>query len=235
VRRARLAALAAAAAGYAVLAWNVAPGFFDATGPPPPYRWISPPPNLAHGNLPPAPGHLTLKTGSNHQVDPGTVFSGEAQPQASLSFLPGSFPAAVTIDITPEATFPPTTGLQCETNVYLVAASQPLQKEALIDLSYSDAVPAPSDIYRAPADGGEWTKIGSSGGAAFQIAARTTALGYFAGCFPAGSLNPPRAGPTIGGGQTLPIVAALAIVLVVIGGIPLALLRRRGAIASKDK
>lgn len=228
-------ALAAAAAGYALAAWAVAPGFFDGTAPSEPYRWVSPPPALARNNQPPLPGHGSLGLGRDGKtVDAGSVFSGENQPQASASFLPGSFPAPVTIDIKPEASFPATTGLQCQTNVYLFTATQPLQKEALVTLRFSDAVPAPSDVYRAPAAGGTWTKIGSTGASSpFYISARTTELGYFAGCFPSDAAKT-APGPKVGGGQTLPILVALAILLVVLGGIPLALLRRRGAGADEE-
>ena len=232
---AALAGLGLAAAGYAVAAWSVAPGFFDGTAPSEPYRWVSPPPELARNNQPPLPGHLALKVAANGVVDPGTAFTGESQPQASLSVLPGSFAAPadrspVTVDIKPVSTFPSLTGLKCETNVYQLTSSQPLQKEALITLRFSDAVPAPSDVYRAPASGGAWTKIGSTGASSpFYISARTTELGYFAGCFPAAASGGASGGPRVGGGQMLPILVAAAILLVVLGGVPLALLRRRGS------
>src|SRR5207248_8735887 len=32
----------------------------DGTGPPPPYNWVSPPPDLSGGNQPPTPGAFTL-------------------------------------------------------------------------------------------------------------------------------------------------------------------------------
>ena len=232
----RAAALAAAAALYGVAAWLVAPGFYDGTAPSEPYRWVSPPPALARNNQPPLPGHGSLALSRDGKtVDAGSVFSGENQPQASMSFLPGSFPAPATVDIKPEASFPDTSGLQCQTNVYLVTATQPLQKEALVTLRFSDAVPAPSDVYRAPASGGSWTKIGSTGASSpFYISARTTELGYFAGCFPSNATRP-APGPQLGGGQTLPILVAVAILLVVLGGVPLALLRRRGPAGEEDE
>lgn len=221
-----LLAFAIAAVAYVTVAWTIPPGFYDCCRPTAPYHWVSPPPNLASGNQPAQPGHNTLKLGANGVVEPGTVFTGESQPQLSFSVLPGAFPAATTIDITPESSYPPTAGLQCETNVYRIAASQPLVKEALVTMRYSDAVPAPSEIYRA-APGGGWAKLGStSTSAPFYISARTTELGYFVACFPASSTRPPG-GPILGGGQTLPILVALTILLVLLGGIPLALLNRR--------
>lgn len=220
-------ALAAAAAAYAVAAWLVTPGFFDGAVPAEPYRWVSPPPALARNNQPPLAGHGAVVVGRGGQTDPTSVFTSENQPQASVSLLPGAFPAAATVDIRPATTFPPETGLLCQTNVYLVTASQPLQREALVTLRFSDAVPAPSDVYRAPKEGGSWTRVGSTGASSpFYISARSDQLGYFAGCYPGGA-DRAASGPRVGGGQTLPIIVGLAVVLVLIGGVPLALLRRR--------
>lgn len=212
-----------------MLAWQTSPGFFDQQAPPERYRWVTPPPGVPNSNHPPTSGHLTLGLDAGGHVRPDTVFTGELQPQASLSVVPAAFPAQVTIDIKPQASYPPTTGLQCETNVYLITATQPLQKPALVTLRYSDAVPAPSDIYRAsPTGGGTWTRIGANGGsAAFYISAKTDRLGDFAACYASSANRPPGGGLIIGGGQTLPVLTLLAILLVLVGGIPLAALRRR--------
>ncbi len=227
----RLALLAAAGALYTVAALAAPPGFFDGFSPQQPYRWVKPPSCCVHNNQPPLPGHLAVKVGTNGQTDPGTAFTNEPMPQASLSFLPGAFDdpdrQPVTIDITPEAGYPDMGGLQCATNVY--QTSKPLKLEALITLRYSDQVPAPSDIWMAPESGGAWVKVGSTGvSSPFYISARTKQLGYLAGCYPPGSSpRPGSSGPTLGGGQTLPIIVALAILLVLLGGIPLAVMRRR--------
>ena len=230
----RTALLAAAAALYTVAAMAVRPGFFDGFSAQEPYRFVNPPPCCTHGNLQPQPGHLVVKVGTNGQTDPGTAFTNENSPQADLSFLPGAFDdpdrVPVTVDITPESTYPALGSLQCATNVYLYQASKPLKLEALVTLRYSDQLGAPSDIWYAPPSNGSWTKLGSTGSSApFQIAIRTTQLGYFAACYPPGAATTQASGPTIGGGQTLPIIVALAVVLVVLGGIPLAVMRRRGS------
>lgn len=226
--RVRLALAGLAAALYAVLAWGVAPGFYDGTAPQSPYRWISPPPVAQHGNQPPEAGSLNVKPGRNNVMDPGTAFTTDGQ--ASLSFVPGSFdynPSGVAIDVKPVAAYPDLGRLRCATNVYLIKATAALVKEALVTLRYSDLIPAPSDIYIAPAEGGSWTKLGSTGQSApFNISARTAQLGYFAACYPTGSQA--ASGPRIGGGQTLPILVAIAIVIVILAGVPLAVLRRRG-------
>lgn len=221
--------LAAAAAGYAVAAWLVAPGFYDGVAPQQPYNWVSPPPQFKAGNKAPESGSATVKAGRNGLVDPGTAFTADGQ--ASLSFVPGSFdppPAAgaVTITLKPVADFPAAGGLRFATNVYLITASEPLTKEALITLRYSDQLPAPSDIYLATEGGSTWTRVGSTGQAApFNISARIKSLGYFVAAYPAGKQA--AAGPRIGGGQTLPILTAAAILIVVLAGVPLAVIRRR--------
>jgi hypothetical protein len=229
LRKAALLGLAALV--YALAAWAAAPGFFDGITPPEPYRWVSPPPNLRSGNKPPLPGHASFKVGSDGVVDPGSAFTGDGQ--ASLSFIPGAFSAPadaspVTVDITPVSSFPAPNGITFTTNVYLIKASRPLVKEALVTLRYSDQTPAPADVYLAQPGGG-WKKLGSTGSAApFTIAVRTGTLGYFAGGYPSNAGQSAR-GPRVGGGQALPILTAAAILVVLLAGIPLAVLRRRGA------
>lgn len=227
-RRVALAALAAAA--YALAAWTVAPGFFDGFAPNQPYRWVSPPPGVANGGTPES-GSDQLLARTNYT---GSVFTRDGQPQAAISFVPNSFQAPanqapITVTIKPVATYPALSGLHCVTNVYLITATAKLVKEGVVTLRFSDAVPAPSDVYQAPESGGGWNKIGNVGASApFYISARTTQLGYFAGCFP-GDAAKTASGVRVGGNQTLPVIVALAILLVVLGGIPLALIRRRGA------
>jgi hypothetical protein len=237
----RAAVLAAAAAIYTVAALAVRPGFYDGFSPQEPYRFVKPPPCCIHNNLQPQAGHLTVKVGSNGQTDPGSAFTAENGPQAILSFLPGAFDdperVPVSVDITPETSYPDLGALQCATNVYLFKTSKPLKLEALVTLRYSDQIPAPGDIWMAPAGGGAWRKLGSTGNSApFQIAIRSGELGYFAACYPPGSnTNQSGGGPTLGGGQTLPIIAALAVILVVLGGIPLALMRRGDSAEARRK
>lgn len=230
----RLLALAAlAAAAYVVAAWSVAPGFFDGFAPPQSYHWLKPPPGVQNGGQPQA-GSAQLRVAPNGQVDPGSVFTNDTQPQAVLSAIAGAFEAPadrspVTVTIKPVSSYPDTSGLNCVTNVYQITSSSRVVKDALITLRFSDAVPAPSDIYRAPESGGSWTKIGNNGAAApFYISAYTTELGYFAACYPGDATKTPS-GVQVGGGQTLPVIVALAILLVVLGGIPLAFIRRRGS------
>jgi hypothetical protein len=237
--RSRLALLAAAVVAYALAAWAVAPGFYDGIAPPQPYRWVSPPPQFRSNNQQPLSGHSSVKVASNGVVDPGTVFTQDGQ--ASISFVPGAFTAPpdrspVSIDIKPEPNFPDPGGIHLATNVYCVTSSSPLApgKDVLVTLQFSDQFPAPSDVYQYQADR-PWQKIGSTGTAApFFISARATSLGCFAGGYPANAGGTAQ-GARVSGGQTLPIIVALAIVVVVLAGVPLAVLRRRAAGSDEEE
>jgi hypothetical protein len=220
--------MAAAAAAYALAAWTVAPGFYDGIAPPQAYRWVSPPPALRAGNLPPQSGHSTVRVDAQGVVEPGNAFTQDGQ--ASLSFLPGSFVtppgnAPVTLDIRPQATYPAPTGFVLATNVYCFTSSSPLVpgKDPLVTLQYATGRTSPTDVYQY-APGGGWQKIGSAGATApYYIAARASTLGCFAGGYPPGRAGPPGSGAT-----TLPVIAGLAVAVVVLAGIPLLVLRRRG-------
>jgi hypothetical protein len=235
----RLVLLVAAVVAYALAAWAVTPGFYDGIAPPQPYRWVSPPPQFRSNNQQPLPGHSMVRVGSNGVVDPGTVFTQDGQ--AAISFVPGAFVtppdrSPVTIDIKPVATFPDPTGIHLATNVYCVTSTSPLApgKDVLVTLQFSDQFPAPSDVYEYQNDG-PWRKIGSTGSAApFYIAARATSLGCFAGGYPADAGRTAQ-GARVSGGQTLPIIVALAIVVVVLAGVPLAVLRRRAAAEDREE
>lgn len=237
--RRRLAILALAVGGYAIAAWTVAPGFYDGIAPPQPYRWVSPPPQFKSGNQQPLSGHGTAKVASNGVVDPGSIFTQDGQ--AAVAFIPGTFVAPadrspVTIDIKPVAEFPDPDGTHLATNVYCVTSSSQLVsgKEILVTLQFSDQLAAPSDIYAYQGDG-PWQKIGNTGSAApFYIAVRATSLGCFAGGYPANA-GQTASGARVGGGQALPIIVAAGILVVVLAGVPLALMRRRASPEAEEE
>jgi hypothetical protein len=230
LRDRRLALLALAAVVYGLAAWMVTPGFFDGIQPSSPYRWVSPPAQFKSSNQPPLSGHAAVKVGSNGVVDPGTAFTQDGQ--GSVSFVPGAFVApadhsAVNININPVAQFPKPTGIRMATNVYCFTSSSPMASHAqvLITLRYSSGVPAPGDVYGYQGQG-PWQKLGSTGSATpYTISVRANWLGCYAGGFPANAES--AQGTRLGGGQTLPVLVALIILLVVLAGIPLAVLRRR--------
>src|SRR5437773_230576 len=91
-RRAGLAALTLGLIAAALLHGRMAiPPVYDGIiVPPEPYRWESPPPNLAAGNKPPLPGDVTLPI-QNGQVAGGGVQTGDNQ--VVIYFGPGAFKA----------------------------------------------------------------------------------------------------------------------------------------------
>jgi hypothetical protein len=230
----KLILLAFAAALYAIAAWQVAPGFYDGFQPPAPYTWVSPPPGVQNPGQPRS-GQATARV-TRGIVDPGTAFTDDGQ--AMLSWVPGAFqtPAggsSVTVRLVPVAhEGPPNTKLS--TNVYQITATSPLtSKGAVVTLRYADQVPAPSTIWELDSSG-TWRSLGSNANSpTFTITATTQTLGYFAAGYPANITPPPNAA-RISGGQLLPILVASAILLVVLAGVPLAILRRRGAEAEVE-
>jgi hypothetical protein len=225
VKRALL--LAAAVATYMVSAWMVAPGFYDGFGPPQPYNWTCPPPQ-AGSNLKPSSGHLDIKV-IGGVSDANSVYPNK-DGQIGILFLPGALDATgkttISVDITPLPTCPQPPGIRFVTNVYQITASAPLVKPANLVLVYTNLEPAPTDVYFATDPAGPWKSIGAAQQAApFTIDTSTRSFGYFAAGYP--SASPPPGAVSVGGGQVLPIVVAVLIGLVVLAGVPLAILRRR--------
>jgi hypothetical protein len=178
-----------------------------------------------------------VRVASNGTVDPGSIFTQDGQ--ASLSFVPGAFVpppdrSPVTIDIKPVSPCPNPAGIHVATNAYCFTSSSPMTpgRDVLVTLQFSDQLQGPSDVYQYQ-DNGPWRRLGNTGAAQpFYIAIRATSLGCFAGGFPANANQ--ATGTRVSGGQTLPIVVALGILIVVLAGVPLAVLRRRGAQDEED-
>jgi hypothetical protein len=233
VRRAAL--LGVAVIAYMVAAWIVAPGFYDGFGPATPYNWTCPPPQ-AGANVKPSAGHADIQVVGGVS-DAGSAFDKDGQ--IVLGFLPGAFTVpqgktSVSVDVTPVATCPNPPGIQVVTNAYHVKADAPLVKPANVVLRHSTLLPAPSDVYFATDPAGSWKSIGGSQQPlTFTINTTSTALGYFAAGYP--SASPAPGAVSVGGGQVLPIVVAVIIVLVVLAGLPLAVIRRRGSRGTVEK
>jgi hypothetical protein len=222
----RVALLAAAVIVYMVAAWMVAPGFYDGFGPPLPYNWTCPPPQ-AGSNQKPSSGHVDIKV-IGGVSDANSVFTNDSQ--IVLGFLPGAFDAAgkttISVDITPLPNCPEPPGIRFVTNVYRVTANAPLVKPANVVMFYSNLLPAPSSIYMAADPAGPWTSIGAAQDAQpYTIRTTTKSFGYFAAGYPISSAA--SGVVRVGGGQVVPIVVAVLIGLVLLAGVPLAMLRRR--------
>jgi hypothetical protein len=122
------------------------------------------------------------------------------------------------------------------TNVYQVTSSTPMVKLSNLRLLYSTLLPAPSSIYIAQPGGG-WTALPSNpstGTGCSDIVAQISTTGFFMAGYPSSSTRP-NGSPTIAGGQVLPIVVALAILIVVLAGVPLAVVRRRRSAADPEE
>ena len=218
--------LTAATAAYVIAAWTVAPGFYDGFNPPSPYAFECPP-SVAGAQSAPASGHVVIDAvnGTNENAVAFTLDG-----QVILDLPSGSFATtrpSVTVDLQPLNPCPRPSGLTFVTNTYAITADAPLAKPVTIVMVYSNLEPDPSYVYRAPGPDGPWTNIGSSAQAqVWTINTKTDQLGYFAAGYPAGSISN-------GGGtsQILPITIAVLIVAVLLGGIPLTILRRRQAAA----
>ena len=221
------ALLALAAVLYAVAAWTVAPGFYDGFGPPQAYNFTCPPPQAGANNKPTS-GHLDIKV-IGGVSDANSAFTEDGQ--LVIGFLPGAFvvdgKTTIAVDITPLATCPQPSGIRFVTNIYQVTASAPLNpdKPANLVLRYSNLEPDPSKVYQASDPNRAWAPLTSQPGQPYTIETRTTTFGYFGAGYP--SSSPPTGSIQVGGGQILPIVVAALIVVVVLAGLPLAVMRRR--------
>jgi hypothetical protein len=210
---------------YAIAAWMVAPGFYDGFNPSP-YAFTCPPPQA--GDTKPTSGHVDIRVVGGVS-EANSAFTNDGQ--LVIGFLPGAFIAggktSISVDIKPLDTCPNPTGIRFVTNIYQVTADAMLDpsKPANLVLQFSNLVPNPSTVYQASDPNGQWSTLPSQPGQPFTIASRITTFGYFAGGYPATS--PPPGSFTIGGGQILPIVVAMLIVVVVLVGLPLAVIPRR--------
>jgi hypothetical protein len=232
----RLALLIAAAVGYLLAAWAVAPGFYDGFGPPQPYNWTCPPPQ-AGANSKPSSGHLDIKV-INGKSDANSAYTPDGQ--IVIGFLPDAFDAtgktSISVDITPLDTCPQPPGIRFVTNIYKITADAPLKHSANLTMRYSNLQPDPNDIYRADDPNGPWESLGHTQQAQLYtiVTTKVTKFGYFAAGY--ASASPPPGGTvTVGGGQLLPIIVAVLIVVVVLAGLPLAVIRRRQGKSPDDE
>ena len=246
MRRAWLAVLvlAAAAAAYPVVAMQTPPGFFEGFCPPVDYKFLVPPPQVRQTGTP-GVGHAVIHAGKdsagNLIVGPGFVATADDNPQAQLSFVPGAFQLPPgggdeVIDIKPVSSYPPAPGITVVTNVYQITSTTPMTKSSNLRLLYSTVLPAPSSVYFAQ-QGGSWQALPSSSSTTTgcsDITTQVNTLGYFMAGYPSGSSRP-NGSPTLGGGQALPIIVALAILVVVLAGVPLAVISRRRAAAEEEE
>jgi hypothetical protein len=222
----RISLFVAACLVYIAAALTVSPGFYDGIGPSAPYNWTCPPPQAGPSQKP-SSGHADIKV-LGGVSDPGSAFTADGQ--AVIGFLPGAFNAdgktVISVDIVPTPNCPQPPGVKFVTNVYEIKANATLVKDSNLTLVYSNLEPAPEAIYYATSANGPWTSLGAQSEAQpFTVWQKVHALGYFAAGYRSGSTSPGT--PSVGGGQALPIIVAVLIGVVILAGLPLAVLRRR--------
>jgi hypothetical protein len=211
----------------------------DGFAPPPPYDWVSPPPDLAPSNHQPSAGHFTVAlepaTGSRARV------LSTADSQVSLAIqqgaiAPRSGQTSVAFAIVPlaaAATASVPDSLQIAGNVYRITATyQPggssvprLRRAGRLVMAYPIlASPSYHHVVLRSADRTSFTKLESTDHIVPQLAqANVTDLGSFAvGQLPLGSPTTSKAS----GRRTISIVVIIA-GLAVLAAVVIAEVRRR--------
>jgi len=208
--------LAGACILYAGAAWVVRPGFYEGF-PAPNYDYVSPPQDVAPFNIPPT-------SGSGDVGPSGGVVTTHDQPiaQAGISVPAGALASPTHVDIQPFAP-PHPASVTLEGNVYCITAATALNAPARVTLLVPPTEPFPTAMYLAPDRTGTWTSIGGSVDlSTYLMSASTNSFGCFAVGYPK-----TKAGPGLDvRGSVLPLVVALLIAVVLLGGLPVALRRR---------
>ena len=166
--------------------------------PPEPYRWESPPPNLASGNKPPLPGEATLPV-QNGQVAGGGVQTGDNQ--AVMYFGPGAFKApagasGVKCTIAPDPNPPPApAGVEIRGNVYRIGCvSEPAGGPVTVVSSYHLTLRFPPGAFKEIQvnDGSGWRALPTLTAPGGDPYASVTAPGFgeYAATAPTGAAAP---------------------------------------------
>jgi hypothetical protein len=226
--------LAAAAAFYVLAAWQSAPGFYDGFAPPgDTYRWVKVPDGVTGNGLAPLPGMVVLAVSTDRtRVAAGSAATGESPPQAQLTIRAGALSPPATdpleVDVEPFAAPDPPAGAVMVGNLYCLGAPAEMAKggQIVLSLRYSDALPSANAVFRYDQASRVWTRLPAfHDGKRAVVTATITTLGCFApariGATPGPSGSVPRSN------RALPYVAAAAVLLVLLAGLPLYLRLRR--------
>ena len=222
--------LGAAAVAFLAAAFSTDPGFFDGFAPPQPYRWVSPPPGVPNGGSPAGIAQRIAVVEGQSAI--ASIFTPDNQ--ASVTFEQGAFQVtpgmqSVAVRIEPQTRYPAPKRLNLVTNVYLITATAPLRRPALVTLRYSDIVTVPSGLFEAPASGGGWRSLPGTQvvGSAYYVTASTSQFGYFAaGTVAAGGSKAGTAPAKRQSGINPFLIVGGIVLLLLLGAAPLLLLRR---------
>jgi hypothetical protein len=201
----------------------------DGLNPPPPYRWVDPPPDLAATNEEPAGGSFTVdltKQGSTA----GAFSTPDSQAtvivsQGSIEAAPGQERARIELTpLDPSRLGPPPSGLEFAGNAYLVTATYEPGEEEITEvrtgadqrvvLVYPAAASEPghqSVTLLSSPDGEKWTRLETNDASVQQQAQATfETFGYFVAARP----------PAPSGLSTSAIgVVVLSAILLLLGGL----------------
>ena len=205
---------------------------YDGSAPPPPYRYVDPPQNLAQGNQPALDGTATVKftKGKSDAASAGTQ-DGQAFitfPQAAVAPSGKEKSFRVTIEpLAPSDLAPAPTGRLLDGNAYRFEAEyatsgDPVELEA--DVNVVLRYPVHADrVARLDEEAGEWVEVSTiPAPAGMQVFADTDEMGTFVATAPINQASPrpdePRGGSTgwmIGlGAGALVVMAATAFLVI---------------------
>ncbi|SRR5579875_231833 len=188
---------------------------YDGPVPLAPYRWVSPPPDLAAANQPPSSGTAAITLGAIESM-PGDASTEDEQaaitvPDGAIPLRPGERAATVRlVPLDPRAIAPAPRGLKFDGNAYDITASYArsgrpvrLTKSATVVLRYPVHATA---LLRARAGG--WIRLRATRfPMTQQLAGATDRLGVFVAAAPAGFA---AAGLWVWGASLLAIAAVLS-------------------------
>jgi hypothetical protein len=200
----------------------------DGLAPPTPYRWVSPPPEVASGNKPPAATRFTVKlTANGSQLGAFSTSDGQINlvlSEAAVPLKDGQLGVEVVVEPVDPATLGPVPGgLVGAGNAYRIQASyQPsgtkvetFGGQSSVGLVYpllGTAVANPSGhVVLASADGRTWERLPSTDTpATHQVASALTRTGYLQVGVP------PSAGGAAGDGRNRILLLGTAVAAVIV-------------------
>jgi hypothetical protein len=205
-----------------------------------PYRWVTPPPELAGTNLPPTPGDFTIRF-TDRGSRPDVFTTDDAQ--VTLIPVAGTFPSAsgqdaVQLTLTPldpSGVSPPAEPLEIVGNVLQLTATYEPSGDAIdtIDKPLETILvyPLPPNVHTtshvliSSSDGRTWERAeGTDSTAVQQVEGPIRTLGYVAVAADVSATSSPT--PAAGGNSTLGIVLIVLAVCAALVGVGL-LLRGR--------
>jgi hypothetical protein len=168
----------------------------DGLAPPTPYRWVSPPPDLAASNKPPASTRFTLElTANGSRLGAFSTSDGQINlvlSEGAVAARPGQTGVEVAVDpVDPAALGPAPSGLVVAGNAYRIRASyrpsghkvEALGGQSSVGLVYPLLATAVADpgghVVLSSADGRAWEQLQSTDTpGTHQVSAQLNSTGY---------------------------------------------------------